>query len=294
MSISRSGPRLRLFLLTLLAMLAFAANSVLCRLALTQTAIDAGGFTAIRLVSGAAVLWLLVMLRGGVSIRAVIGKGSWLSACALLAYAVGFSFAYVSLPAGTGALLLFGAVQVTMVGHGLHAGERLGSGQWLGLLLACAGLVLLLLPGVSMPPLGSALLMLGAGVAWGVYSLRGRGAGNPLDATAGNFVRAAPIALLLAAGLHRDVAMDPAGVGYAIASGALASGIGYAIWYSVLPSLKTTTAATVQLGVPVFAALGGTLLLAEPLTLRLILAASAVLGGIALVVLRRIPASSPR
>lgn len=289
MSISRA----RLFLLTLLAMLAFAANSVLCRLALTQTAIDAGGFTAIRLVSGAAVLWLLVLLRGGSSVRAMIGSGSWLSACALLAYAVGFSFAYVSLPAGTGALLLFGAVQVTMVGHGLHAGERMSSGQWLGLLLACAGVVLLLLPGVSMPPLGASLLMLGAGVAWGVYSLRGRGAGNPLDATAGNFVRAAPIALLLAACLHRGVAMDPAGIGYAIASGALASGIGYAIWYSVLPSLKTATAATVQLGVPVIAALGGTLLLAEPLTLRLILAAFAVLGGIALVVLRRIPASAP-
>ena len=283
--------RPRLSILTLLAMLAFAANSVLCRLALKQTTIDAGSFTAIRLVSGAVVLWLLVMLRGGIRTRAPVGKGSWPSACALLAYAFGFSFAYVNLSTGTGALLLFGAVQVTMVGHGLRTGEYLGVRQWLGLLLACAGLVVLLLPGVSMPPLGSALLMLGAGVAWGVYSLRGRGEGKPLEATAGNFMRAVPIALLLAACLHRDIALDLAGICYAIASGALASGIGYAIWYSVLPSLKATTAATVQLGVPVIAALAGALLLAEPLTPRLLLAAVAVLGGIVLVMLRRVPAA---
>ena len=278
--------RQRLFLLTLMAMLAFAANSVLCRMALTQTSIDAASFTAIRVVSGAFVLWWLVMLRGGTSSRAMVGKGSWLSAFALLAYAVGFSFAYVRLPAGTGALLLFGAVQVTMVGYGLRAGEYLGGGQWLGLLLACAGLVVLLLPGVSMPPLGSALLMLGAGVAWSVYSLRGRGAGDPLEATAGDFLRAAPCALVVAAVLHRDIVLDAAGIGYAVASGALASGIGYAIWYSVLPSLKATTAATVQLSVPVLAALGGSLLLAEPLTVRLLLAATAVIGGIAMVLLR--------
>ncbi len=288
MSISRQ----RLFLLTLMAMLAFAANSVLCRMAFMQTAIDPTSFTAIRVVSGACVLWWLVMLRGGTSIRSMVGKGSWLSAVALLAYAVGFSFAYVSLPAGTGALLLFVAVQVTMVGHGLHAGEHLGSRQWMGLVLACTGLAILLLPGVSMPPFGSALLMLGAGVAWGVYSLRGRGAANPLDVTAGNFMRAAPIALLLAACVQRDIALDPVGAGYAVASGGLASGIGYAVWYSVLPSLKATTAATVQLSVPVLAALGGTLLLAEPLSLRLLLSAFAVLGGIALVVIHRFPAAA--
>ena len=145
-----------------------------------------------------------------------------------------------------------------------------------------------------MPPVGSALLMLGAGVAWGVYSLRGRGAASPLDVTAGNFLRATPMALLLAACLHRDVALDPAGIGYAVASGGLASGVGYAVWYSVLPSLKATTAATVQLSVPVLAALGGTLLLAEPVSLRLILSAFAVLGGIGLVVLHRVPAAAPR
>ncbi len=277
--------RPRLFFMTLLAMLAFAANSVLCRLALEQTKIDAAGFTAIRLASGAVVLWLLVMMRDGISTRATIGQGSWPSACALLAYAVGFSFAYVSLATGTGALLLFGAVQVTMISHGLRHGEDLRARQWLGMSLACAGLVVLFLPGISRPPLGSALLMLGAGVAWAVYSLRGKGAGSPLEATAGNFMRAAPVALLLAALLHRGISLDWSGIGYAVVSGGMASGIGYAIWYSVLPSLKTTTAATVQLGVPVIAAIAGALLLAEPLTLRLLLAAVAVLGGIALVVL---------
>lgn len=279
-------PRQRLFLMTLLAMTAFAANSVLCRLALEQTRIDAAGFTAIRLASGAFVLWVMVMLRSDISTRAMIGEGSWLSACALLAYAVGFSFAYVNLTTGTGALLLFGAVQVTMIGHGLRQGEYLRIQQWLGLSLACAGLVVLFLPGVSRPPLGSALLMLGAGVAWGVYSLRGKGAGSPLQATAGNFMRAAPVALLLATFLHREITLDWSGIGYAVASGGVASGIGYAVWYSVLPSLKAATAATVQLAVPVIAALAGTLLLAEPLTLRLLLAAVAVLGGIAMVVLQ--------
>lgn len=288
----RSRPRL--FLLTLIAMFAFAANSVLCRMALKQATIDAGSFTAIRLLSGAGILWLLVILRGNVSTRTMFGKGSWQSALVLLAYAAGFSFAYVSLPAGTGALLLFAAVQVTMVGHGLHAGEELGSRQWLGLLLACAGLVVLVLPGVSMPPLGSAALMLAAGVAWGIYSLRGRVIARPLEATAANFMRAALISLPLVVCMHPRISVDPAGIGYAIASGAIASGIGYAVWYAVLPSLKATTAATVQLGVPIVTALGGTLLLAEPLTLRLALAASAVLGGIALVVLRRASVGAPR
>lgn len=277
-----SMSRARLLVLTLLAMVAFAANSVLCRLALKHTAIDAANFTAIRLLSGALVLWLLVMVRGSAQAGASSGNGNWPSALALLVYAAGFSFAYVDLGTGTGALLLFGAVQVTMIGHGLHAGEKLRARQWLGLLLACAGLVGLLLPGVSMPRPGSALLMLGAGVAWGVYSLRARGGSDPVRVTAGNFLRAAPLAVVLAAWLHRDGALDPSGMGLAVASGALASGIGYAIWYSTLPWLRATTAATVQLAVPVLAALGGTLLLAEPLTPRLLLATFAVLGGIAL------------
>jgi drug/metabolite transporter (DMT)-like permease len=191
-------------------MFAFAANSLLCRAALRDTAIDAATFTAVRLASGAALLALLA--RGG-------RGGSWASALALFTYAAGFSFAYLRLSAGTGALLLFGAVQATMIGRGVLAGERLRGGQVLGLALAVAGLLGLLLPGISAPPLGGALLMLLAGVAWGAYSLRGRGSGNPLGATAGNFARAVPFALALLAATHRGASWDAAGILYAILGG---------------------------------------------------------------------------
>lgn len=282
-------PQARLALLTLLALLAFAGNSLLCRAALAQTGIDPASFTTLRLASGAVVLWGLVALRGG----GRQGRGSAGSALALFAYAAAFSFAYVQLAAGVGALLLFGAVQTTMIGHGLWTGERLGARQLAGLVLACAGLLGLLLPGASAPPPGAALLMLGAGVAWGVYSLRGRGAGDPLQVTSGNFARAIVPALLLSAAMAPRATVDVAGATYAVLSGALASGVGYAIWYAALPSLRATTAATVQLAVPVIAALGGVALLAEPLTPRLLLAAIAVIGGIALVVLAR-PGQSSR
>lgn len=272
---------LRSLLLTALAMLAFAGNSLLCRLALKHTAIDAASFTTVRLVSGALVLWLIVRLRGGT--RA--GAGNWPSAIALFAYAGAFSFAYVSLPAASGALLLFGAVQATMIGVGLWRGERLLALQVLGMLLALAGLIGLLLPGLSAPPLGSALLMIGAGVAWGVYSLRGKGAGDPIRVTAGNFLRAAPIAGVMSLVTLWTAAWDAAGLLYALASGAVTSGIGYAIWYTALPALKATSAASVQLSVPVIAALGAIVLLGEPLTLRLVTASVAILGGIALVIL---------
>ncbi len=267
--------------LTGLAMMAFAGNSLLCRYALKHTAIDPGSFTLIRLLAGAAVLCLIVRLRK----PSRGGAGDWPSALALFAYAAGFSFAYTSLPAATGALLLFGAVQVTMVGHGLWRGERMRGWQVVGFMLAFAGLVGLLLPGLSAPPLEGALLMLGAGIAWGVYSLRGRGAGDGTGVTAGNFLRTLPIALVLVPWLSRHLSLDGVGVWCAIASGALASGVGYAIWYAALPSLRATTAAAVQLSVPVLAALGGVALLAEPVTLRLVLASVAVLGGIALVLL---------
>jgi drug/metabolite transporter (DMT)-like permease len=273
-------PSARAFALTLLAMVAFAANSLLCRLALRTTAIDPATFTAIRLFAGAA------MLAGLVALKRRRPGGTWTSALALFAYAAAFSFAYVRLPAGTGALLLFGAVQVTMHAWGLWSGERLSGQQTLGLLLAAAGLVGLLLPGLTAPPLGSAAMMLLAGIAWGVYSLRGKSGGDPTAATAGNFVRSLPFALLLALVAARPVGLDRTGVVYAMASGALASGLGYAVWYAVLPSLRATTAASVQLSVPVIAALGGVLLLAEPITLRLVLGSAAVLGGIA-AVLRR-------
>ena len=276
---------MRTMTLTALAMLAFAGNSLLCRMALKTTAIDPASFTTLRLVSGALVLWLLVRVRERRGTYAA--DGNWPSALALFAYAAGFSFAYVSLSAATGALLLFGAVQATMIGHGLWAGERFQRLQWVGLVLALVGLLGLLLPGLSAPPLAGALLMLGAGVAWGIYSLRGKGAGDATRVTAGNFLRAAPLAALLSVAMLHSASVDSAGVWYALASGAFASGMGYAIWYTALPALKATQAATVQLSVPVIAAAGGVVLLAEPLSLRLVLASVAILGGIALVILEK-------
>ena len=283
----RSDSVLRTASLTLLAMLAFAGNSLLCRAALQQGAIDAASFTAIRLVAGAVVLWLLVRCRAGKT----QGPGSWTSALALFGYAAAFSFAYISLDTGVGALLLFGAVQATMIGYGLFQGERFSVAQWLGLVLALSGLAGLMLPGASAPPWSGALLMLLAGVAWGVYSLRGRGAGDPTRVTAGNFLRAAPMALGLALFFLSQQALSSAGVLYAIASGALASGMGYAVWYAVLPRLRASSAATIQLSVPVLASLGGVMLLGEALTLRLLLASVAILGGIALVILQKKPAA---
>ena len=271
---------IRVFILTLLTMVAFAANSLLCRAALRDTAIDAASFTSLRLVSGAVVLWLIT-LRGR---QGRSGTGNWMSALALFGYAAAFSFAYISLPASTGALLLFGAVQATMIGYGLWKGERFRLIQWAGFGVALAGLVVLLLPGLTAPPLWGAALMLGSGVAWGVYSLRGRGAGHPIRVTAGNFLRTVPITILLSIVMLRHASFDAAGVGYALASGAVTSGLGYAIWYTALPALKATTASTVQLSVPVIAAIGGVILLGEPLTLRLAIATVAILGGIALVI----------
>jgi len=281
--------RARLFVLVVLTMIAFAGNSLLCRLALRNTPIDAASFTAIRLVSGAIALWLIVRLRDAARTDSGthVDGSNWLSALVLFAYAVAFSFAYVSLSAGTGALLLFGAVQATMIGWGLYRGERFLPGQVVGLLLAFAGLVGLMLPGISAPSLQGSVLMLGAGVAWGVYSLRGRGAGDPTRTTAGNFLRSVAFALALAVAALPWSSLDHAGVCYAIASGALTSGVGYAIWYTALKGLKATHAATVQLSVPVIAALGGVLFLDEHVTLRLLVAAVAILGGIALVVLGR-------
>lgn len=278
-------PYPRMIFLTSLAMIAFAGNSLLCRAALKHTGIDAASFTTIRLISGALMLWLVV----SVSRRTHTGRGNWLSAFALFAYAAGFSFAYVSLPAATGALLLFGAVQATMIGHGIWAGEHLLKLQLAGLVLALAGLVGLLLPGLSAPPMFGSLLMLASGVAWGVYSLRGRGAGDPLRVTAGNFIRAVPVAAALSILMIDRSSLDSTGFWYAVASGALTSGIGYSIWYTVLPALKAAKAATVQLSVPVIAALGGIVFLGEPITLRLLLSSVAILGGIALVILEKRP-----
>jgi drug/metabolite transporter (DMT)-like permease len=276
--VSTGAPTSQTLALTAVAMLAFAGNSLLCRLALQHSGIDPASFTTVRLTSGAVVLWALVRWRGQRP------AGDWGSAAALFVYAAAFSYAYLSLSAGTGALLLFGAVQATMLGWGLWRGQRLGWGQTAGLMLAMGGLVALLLPGVTAPPAVGALLMLAAGVAWGVYSLRGRGAGDPTAVTAGNFVRASALAVPLALAALPWARVDVAGLLWALCSGAVTSGLGYAIWYTALKGLQPTSSASVQLSVPVLTALGGVALLSEPLTLRLALCSAAILGGIACVI----------
>ncbi len=272
--------------LTVLAMLAFAANSLLCRLALQQASIDAASFGSVRLVSGALVLWAIVRWRN----KPTPARTDWLAATMLWAYVAGFSFAYVTLPAGSGALILFGAVQLTMFVVGLRAGERFTPTAWAGFALAIGGLLYLVSPGLAAPPLTGTLLMASAGIAWGVYSLRGRGGGEPVAATAGNFLRAAPLALALSAASLVFAGAPHAnanGVALAVASGAITSGLGYVIWYAALPRLSALRAATVQLSVPPLAALGGVWLLSEALTLRLVFSSAAILGGIALVLASR-------
>lgn len=275
----------RSLVLTALAMLAFAANSVLCRLALREGAIDAASFTAVRLLSGALMLALILLLRDR-QVKAMVTQGNHGSALALFVYAAGFSLAYVALATGTGALLLFGAMQATMVGVGLYRGERLARAQWLGLALALSGLVALMLPGATAPPLAAAIVMLVAGAAWGVYSLRGKGAADATAVTAGNFLRALIWLLPLALFAWPSQWPKVSGLLYAALSGALASGAGYATWYLALRGLASSTAATVQLSVPVLAALAGVLWMDEALTLRLVLASAAILGGITLVIRR--------
>ena len=268
--------------LTAASMLAFAANSLLCRLALAGGGIDPASFGAIRIVSGALALALIVRLRAGTGTG-----GDWISAGMLFAYVAFFSFAYVGLAAGTGALILFGAVQLTMFGWALHGGERFTAPAWCGLALAAMGLIYLMWPGVSAPPLLGAASMALAGAAWGVYSLRGRGSADPLRATAGNFLRAAPLALVLWLPFAGIAHADRTGIVLAVVSGAVTSGVGYALWYSALRALTAMRAATVQLSVPVITAFGAVLVLGEAVTLRLVLASVAILGGIALVLARR-------
>lgn len=287
-AVATSTSTLKTVTLTVAAMLAFAANSLLCRLALQQGGIDPASFASIRLVSGAMVLFAIVRFQSGPPApRHVDG----LAALMLFAYVAFFSFAYVTLPAGTGALILFGAVQLTMLGAGLRSGERFGLLAWFGLGLAVAGLVYLVSPGVAAPPLQGAVLMAAAGVAWGVYSLRGRKVADPLAATASNFMRAVPLALALNLLWAAKVHASPIGVALAVASGALTSGIGYVIWYAALPRLTSMRAATVQLSVPLIAAFGGVALLAEALTPRLLVASVAILGGIAVVLMGKAPKS---
>ncbi len=266
--------------LTAVAMLAFAANSLLCRMALQQARIDPASFGAIRLASGALVLLLVMRLRAARGRAPSQRGGDWPAALMLFLYVAGFSFAYLALPAGSGALILFGMVQLTMLAAGLAKGERFTPAGGFGLALAVAGLVLLLLPGVAAPSPAGAALMAVAGVAWGIYSLRGRGVPDPLAATAGNFMRATPLGIILWLAWSTRARMEAGGVALALASGALTSGLGYVIWYAALPRLAALQAASVQLLVPLIAALGGVLLLGEAFTARLALASVAILGGI--------------
>ena len=281
----RPGTQAAVAVLTVIALAGFAANSLLCRMALRGGAIDAASFTTVRLVSGALVLNLLLLLRGGYR-----SGGDWKSSLALFVYAAAFSIAYVSIPAGAGALLLFGSVQTTMIVRGLVQGEHPRWYEWCGLTLACAGLIALISPGLSAPPPGSGLIMMAAGVAWGVYSLRGRSSRDAVAGSAGNFMRALPFTLPFlfwvhlragqngAPGLH----FDTAGLVEAVVSGALASGLGYAIWYTVLPALTAMRAAVVQLTVPVLVAAAGVAFLGERASLRLIGCGALTLGGVAL------------
>jgi drug/metabolite transporter (DMT)-like permease len=273
----------RLVLIITLAMLAFAGNSLLCRVALRDTAIDAGSFTAIRLASGAAMLAVIVRARSG----RPAGSGSWAAAACLFGYAAAFSFAYRELSAATGALLLFGAVQTAMLSWGLAIGERLRPLQVAGLLIAVGGLVYMLLPGLDAPPLSGAAFMMAAGLFWSGYSLLGRGTKNPIEATAGNFLRAVPFAAALFLATSVNTTVDHTGALYAVVSGALTSGLGYVLWYAALPALTAASAAVIQLSVPAIAAAGGVILLAEPLSSRLVIASVTIMGGIALTILRR-------
>lgn len=265
-------------------MIAFAANSVLCRLALEGQDIDAASFTSIRLASGAiALLGILLIRRSSFVIR----RPNWKTIGSLFAYMACFSFSYQYLDTGTGALILFGAVQLTMISAALFAGERLSLMVSSGLFIAVSGLVVLLYPGVTVPnPLGAVLMGI-AGMAWGFYSLSGRGATDPTATTATNFLYALPLALVLSSLSFGSASLEPYGIALAIVSGAITSGMGYVIWYAALPLLSATRAASVQLSVPAIAAIGGVLVLSEPVSLRLIIATILLVSGISLVLWNR-------
>ena len=270
--------------LTVLALSAFAGNSVFCRLALAEPIIDPASYTAVRLITGAVTLWIIAAFcRDG-----SLGKSgaSRISASMLFRYAVTFSFAYSSLSAGTGALILFAAVQITMIAVGLYTGERPQILEWLGLFIAISGLIYLVFPGIAAPSIGGSVLMVTAGIAWGIYSLRGRGTGDPIGATTDNFLRTVPLAISLVLLWLPTLTMTPTGFLLAASSGSITSGVGYVLWYAALPHLTATRAATVQLAVPVLAALGGVVVLSEALSLRLVISAAVILGGLGLAISR--------
>lgn len=273
---------MKIFLLTIFALICFAFNSILCRLALKSDEIDAPSFTAIRLISGAIVLLIIYRFFGKKD--ADTKQGNWISAIFLFAYAICFSFAYIDLTTATGALILFGSVQLTMIAAALFRGERPQILEWFGLLFAFGGLVYLVFPGLSAPPPASSALMIAAGIAWGFYTLRGKKSTNPLADTMGNFLRSVPLVILISLPFVFQIHLSAKGILLAVLSGAIASGIGYSVWYAALKYHTATRAAIVQLSVPAIAALGGTMFLAENLSMRLILASGLILGGIAMAI----------
>jgi drug/metabolite transporter (DMT)-like permease len=280
---------LRLFLITSLAMIAFAANSVLGRLGFVETDIGAGSFALIRLFSGALMLAVICAAQS----KEITGSLS--GGVTLLIYAAFFSYAYIALPAGMGAIILFAMVQITMLGWGLARGEALSNLQWIGFAIAVAALIWLVSPSLEAPPLWAAMAMAIAGMGWGAYSLLGRGVQDPTSATTGNFIWASGLALPLfgVSLLFQQEPLPPLdGIGFAVASGAITSGLGYVIWYQALKGLSATRAGIAQLSVPALAAIGGVVFLAEPITLRFALATSAILGGVAIAVLT--PATGSR
>ena len=285
---------MKLVLLTALTMIAFAANSVIGRMAIGSgdtALIDPAGYSAVRLISGALVLAVLVVLTGSNGKRSPrFQSGSWISAFALFAYAVAFSYAYVALEAGIGALILFACVQATMIGWALKEGDRPSGLEWAGLVTAFGAFIWLVSPGLSAPDPWAAALMALSGAAWGVYSLRGRGLPDPLKATADNFMRS--LAFLIALGVivvltGHGLQASGRGVLLAIVSGAVTSGVGYALWYRVLRQIGATQGAIVQLTVPVIATIGGSLFLGEAWTLRLVASSLLILGGVAVAIIAK-------
>jgi len=280
------------FIYLILSLIAFAANSVLCRLALANGEIDPNGFTIIRLIAGAFTLVLVLLIRQSRQSeedKANLAKGSWLGAFALFIYAIGFSYAYIQLGTGTGALILFGSVQFTMITYGIYKGERLNHLQWAGLVSAFAGLIYLLWPSISTPSAVGAVLMIIAGLAWGVYSILGKKSSDALADTAFNFLRSTVFALALLALSFSSIQFSAYGMILAVASGALASGLGYAIWYAVLPNLTSVTASVSQLSVPIIAAVGAIVIVSEALTWHLVTASILVLGGVLAVIKLKTP-----
>ncbi|HUR99365.1 MAG TPA: DMT family transporter [Pyrinomonadaceae bacterium] len=273
---------------TAFALVAFAFNSILCRMALRGGEADAAGFTAVRLASGAVALIVISYFFGkgrGSNTR----RGNWISAFFLFGYAICFSFAYVGLTAATGALILFSSVQFTMITVTLFRGDRPGSLEWIGLLTALGGLVYLVFPGLSSPPFYASMLMAAAGVAWGVYTLRGKGSGDPLGDTTGNFIRTVPMIAIATIPFLSQINLSARGIVLAVLSGAIASGGGYTVWYAVLKHHTATRAAVLQLAVPVIASLAGVLLLSESMSSRLLIASTLILGGIAVTIVGRKP-----